>query len=129
MFGSLWLILGVLATVGLIMQLWQISKNPDLPSVVFISTIPFLILSSAAIINGWILLARKRWARLLTIVLSSILIFYSIVSLGLIGWEFGIIPLLFVMVLFFLALYGLWIMLSKGGKDAFRLYVSETPKT
>lgn len=129
MFASLWLILGVIATAGLIIQLWQILKYPDTPLVAFIGTLPFLVLSSATIINGWALFARKRWARLLTIVLSSILIFYSVISLGLIGSKFGIIPFLLVMVLFSLALYGLWIMLSKRGEDSFGLYVSEPPKT
>ena len=89
-FGILWLIGGSVGSVGLLAQLWQISRDPALPIGVpsiapFIGTLPFLALSGAAVANGWGLITRKQWSRIVTIILSPILLLYILASIGLIG--------------------------------------------
>ena len=118
-FGCLWLIGGAVGSVGLLAQLWLISRDPALPSVAFIGTLPFLALSGAAVANGVGLVTRKQWSEIVTIILSPILLLYSLASIVLIGSQFGIM-----VVLFLIALSGLWVMLSNRGKRAFDVYVS-----
>ena len=128
-FGILWLIGGGVGSVGLLAQLWLIWRDPALPIGVpayapFIGTLPFLALSGVAVANGLGLVAHKHWSRIVTIILSPILLLFSLASLALIGTATGILPLLLMLVLFLIALSGLWIMLSNRGKRAFEVYVS-----
>ena len=122
-FGSLWLIGGGAGSVVLLVQLWLISRDPALPigvpSLALIGSLPFLALSGAAVANGLGLVTRKRWSRTVTIILSPILLLYSLASIVLVGRQSGIM-----VVLLLIALSGLWVMFSNRGKRAFEVYVS-----
>ena len=123
--GILWVMGGGAASVGLLVQLWVISRDPALPTVAaFAGTLPLLVFTGAAVANGLGLVTRKHWSRIVTIILSPILLLYSLASIVLIGSATGITPLLTMMVLFLFAVSGLWVMLSNRGKRAFELYVS-----
>ncbi len=122
--GVFWLIVGGIGIIGLVVALWQVWRTQDLPLEAFIGSLPLLIFGGAAVLNGWGLLSRKRWARWVTIVLSPILLLYSLVSFFLIGWQYGVLPLLIPVLFFIVGLYGLWLMLSERGKEAFKIYVS-----
>ncbi len=122
--GSFWLIAGAIGIVELVVQLRPIWSTQDTLSQAIIGTVPFLVLSGHAIINGWALLSHKRYGRQITIVLSSILLLYSIVSPFFIEWRYSVLTWLIPALLFIMGLYGLWLMLSKRGKEAFKLYAS-----
>ncbi len=115
--GGLWLLIGGIFIVSLVVGLWQIWRTQDIPFGVFVVGFVFgFALSGAAIINGWGLLSRKRWARMATIILSSFLLFFVLESVFLTGVDGGIDVLLWVL-LFMIGLYGLWVMLSKRGLE------------
>lgn len=122
--GSFWLIVGAIGIVELVVQLRPIWSTQYILSQTTIGTLPFLFLSGHAIANGWGLLSRKRGGRPATIVLSLILILYSLVSPFIIEWQYSALPWLISVLLFMMGSYGLWLMLSKRGKEAFKLYVS-----
>ncbi len=115
--GGFWLIAGGMGIVSLVVQLPQMGRASDLPTA---EVLPFLVpvlvfgfaLSGAAIVNGWGLLSRKRWARPVTIALSSFFLFFGLVSFFLTG-VYGVIEIL----LFMMGLYGLWVMMSKRGLE------------
>lgn len=114
--GIFWLLIGGMLTVGLVVGLWQIWRTQNIPFGVFVVGFVFgFAFSGAAIINGWGLLSRKRWARMATIILSSFLLFYS-VSFFLVD-TYGVIDVLLMILLFTMGLYGLWVMLSKRGLE------------
>lgn len=121
--GIFWLIVGGMLTIGVVIGLWQMWKTPDLPFSVFVvvGSIWVFALSGVAIINGWGLLSRKRWARMATIILSSFLLFYSLSSLFLVEVDGGEhntpVEVLLIILLFMMGLYGLWVMLSKRGLE------------
>ncbi len=125
--GSLWLVWGGMATVNQVVGLWRTwgdswSSAADLidPMTVYV-----FVLVGAFVLNGWGLLSRKRWTRPVTIALSFLYLFTSpLILLVNFPWQYGVLPLLTLVLVFIMGLYGLWLMLSKRGEEAFRLYVS-----
>ncbi len=120
--GGFWLLIGGVVTVGLVVGLWQMWRTQNLPAAEILRFFVFsFALNGVAIINGWGLLSRKRWARMATIILSSILLFTSLSSLLV---EMDGVGVLLMILLSIIGLYGLWLMLSMRGKEAFGVYVS-----
>ncbi len=128
--GSFWLVWGGIATVNQVVRLWQTWRTQDLPASDLIDPLLVFVfvLCGAAVLNGWGLLSRKRWTRPVTIALSFLYLFTSplilVTNLLSAGWLYGVLPLLTIVLVFMMGLYGLWLMLSKRGEEAFRVYVS-----
>ena len=126
--GILWHTLGWVGLAALVVQLWVISRDPAGPIVAAVGgSLPLMALAIVMIGNGVGLLVGARWSRRLTIILSSILLFWGLASLLLIGWQRWPIQFVILIVSLF-AIAGLLVMLSERGKRAFDAYVSRTAK-
>ena len=132
--GIAWMMLGIALMLDTVLSAWRAwSVLPDASPRSLIFYTPVTAFGLVVLIAGVGCLARKKWARLITIVLSPVLLIYSLGSIVSIIYIYlflknlpnvhgvrGVIVTVIFVILVPLSLYTFRLMLSQRGRDAFR---------